>query len=140
MSHISQIEVEIKDLKALKAACEQLGFQFMENQREYRWYGKWLGKQPLPIGITEEQLGRCDHAIHVPTAIFEIGVVKRNNSYILLWDSWIGGGLTQAIGQNAGFLKQAYSVETVRKMARQKQYRLTEQKTANKIRLSLSLP
>ena len=135
MSHISQIEVEIKDLKALKAACEQLGFQFMENQQQYRW----LGKQPLPTGITEDELGKCNHAIHVPTAIFEIGVVKRNNSYILLWDSWIGGGLSQAIGNNAGILKQAYAVQTVRTMARQKQYRLTEQKTANKIRLSLSI-
>jgi hypothetical protein len=141
LSHISQIEVEIKDLKALKSACEQLGFQFMENQQQYRWYGKWLGKQPLPIGITEEELGKCNHAIHVPTAIFEIGVVKRNNFYILLYDAWIGGGLTQqSIGKNAGILKQAYAVETVRKMARQKQYRLTEQKMSNKIRLSLSLP
>ncbi|MBF0259584.1 MAG: DUF1257 domain-containing protein [Desulfamplus sp.] len=78
--------------------------------------------------------------MHVPTAVFEIGVARRNNSYILLWDSWIGGGLTQAIGQNAGILKQRYAVETVRKMARQKQYRLTEQKMSNKIRLSLSLP
>lgn len=140
MSHISQIEVEIKDLKALKSACEQLGFDFMENQQQYRWYGKWLGKQPLPSGITEEELGRCDHAIHVPTAVFEIGVARRNNSYILLWDSWIGGGLTQAIGKNAGILKQAYSAATVRKMARQKQYRLTENKMTNKIRLTLSLP
>ncbi len=139
MSHISQIEVEIKDLKALKSACKQLGFYFIENQQQYRWYGKWLGRQPLPIGITEEELGKCNHAVHVPTAIFEIGVVKRNNSYILLWDSWIGGGLSQAIGQNAGILKQAYTVETVRKLARQKQYRLTEQKMQNKIRLSLSI-
>lgn len=140
MSHISQIEVEIKDLQSLKTACEALGFDFMENQQQYRWYGKWLGKQPLPAGITEEELGRCDHAIHVPTAVFEIGVARRNNFYMLLWDSWIGGGLTQAIGKHAGILKQAYSAATLRKMARQKQYRLTENKMTNKIRLTLSLP
>ena len=84
MSHISQIEVEIKDLKALKLACEQLGFDFMENQKEYRWYGKWLGKQPLPAGITEEELGKCDHAIHVPTGVFEIGVDPFNRASVIV--------------------------------------------------------
>ena len=74
MSHISKIELEIRDLDSLKTACERLGFQFMKNQKHYRWYGKWVGNQPLPDGISEEDLGKCTHAIHIPAALFEIGV------------------------------------------------------------------
>lgn len=138
MSHISKIELEIKDLESLKQACKQLGFQFMENQKHYLWYGKWVGNQPLPDGISEEDLGKCDHAVHVPAAAFELGIVKRDNAYIMLWDSWIGGGLEKYIGKNAGILKQAYTVETVKKESRKKGYRITEKRMKNGIRLSLS--
>ena len=80
LSHISKIELEIKDLEALKKACNHLGFQFRENQKHYLWYGKWVGTQPLPEGITEEnELGKCDHAVHIPSASFEVGVVRKGN-------------------------------------------------------------
>ena len=111
----------------------------MEHQRHYLWYGKWTGKQPLPEGIREEDLCRCDHAIHVPAAVFEIGVVKKGDGYILLWDNWIGGGLEKYAGKNAGLLKQAYAIASVRKESRKKGYRVTEQRTQTGIRLSLSL-
>ena len=139
MSHISKIELEIRDLQSLKNACKKLGFQFMEGQKRYQWYGKWVGNQPLPQGISEEDLGKCDHAIRVPAAVFEIGVVRRGNGYILLWDSWIGGGLQKHIGKEAEILKQTYAVESVKREARKKGYRLTEKKMKHGIRLSLSM-
>lgn len=139
MSHISKIEIEIRDLEALKQACNRLGFHFMNNQKRYQWYGKWVGNEPLPYGISEEDLGKCDHAIHVPAAAFEIGVVKRDNSYILLWDSWIGGGLQKHIGKDAGLLKQTYALESVKREARSKKYRFTEKRMKHGIRLSLSM-
>jgi hypothetical protein len=140
LSHISKIELEIKDLEALKNACNTLGFQFMENQKEYIWYGKWIGNQPLPPGITEDDIGKCDHAIRVPTAQFEVGVVRKGNSWILLWDNWIAGGLQKVIGKDAGILKQAYSVEAVKKISRVKGYRIVQKKLRGKIRLFLNLP
>ena len=139
MSHISKIELEIRDLEALKEACKCLGFNFMTNQKYYIWYGKWVGNQPLPEGISEEDLGKCDHAIQIPAAVFEIGVVRRGNGYILLWDSWIGGGLQKHIGKDAEILKQTYAVESVKREARKKGYRLTEKKMKHGIRLSLSM-
>ena len=138
MSHISKIELEIRDLESLKQACKKLGFQFMENQKYYTWYGKWVGNQPLPDGINEEDLGKCSHAIHVPTAVFEIGVVKRGKSYILLWDSWVGGGLQKHIGKDAGILRQAYAIASVKKESRRKGYRITEKRMRKGIRLSLA--
>ena len=128
MSHISKIELEIRDLESLKQACKKLGFLFMENQNHYTWYGKWVGNQPLPDGISEEDLGKCTHAIHVPAAVFEIGVVQRGKSYILLWDSWVGGGLQKHIGKDAGILRQAYAIASVKKESRRKGYRITEKR------------
>ena len=137
MSHIAKIELEINDPETLKLACERLGLQFMENQTTYSWYGTSIGDTPLPEGITASDLGKCDHAIRVPGAQYEIGIVKRDRKYILLWDSWHQGGLEQKLGKNAGRLKQAYTIERVRKEGRLKGHRICEQKTDKGIRLVL---
>ena len=139
MSHISRIELEIKDLQSLKEACKRLGFEFCDNQQSYQWYGRWVGDIPLSEGITEDQLGRCDHAIKVPGAQYEVGVVRKDQSYILLYDEWIKGGLKAKLGVNAGLLKQAYIIETLRKEARQKNYRFHETKMKKQIRVTLTL-
>jgi len=110
----------------------------MEGQTTYKWYGRWVGETQLPEGIIEDDLGKCDHAIIVPDCEYEIGVVRRENSYILLWDSWYRGGLKKKIGKNAGILKQAYSVERIRREARKKAYRVIEKRTDQGIRLVLS--
>ena len=138
MSHISRIEVEIQSLEDLREACKRLGFQFVENQSEYKWYGHFVGDQPLPEGIKVEDLGKCHHAIRVPECEYEIGIVKKDTSFILLWDSWYRGGLEKILGVNAGLLKQAYATERVRKEAKLKGYNVQEKKIKNGIRLVLS--
>ena len=138
MSHISKIEVRIDDLDALKAACRRLGFQFSKGQNTYKWYGRWVGDSPLPEGISKEELGKCDHAIIVPDCEYEIGVVKKGNHYILLWDSWYRGRLKKKIGKNAGILKQAYSIERVKTEARKRAYHIAEKRTQQGIRLTLT--
>ena len=137
MSHIAKIELEIKDLQSLKEACKRLGFEFVPEQKSYKWYGKWVGDAPMPEGISMEQLGKCDHAIRVPGAEYQIGVVKRNEKYLLLWDSWYEGGLEAEIGRDGGLLKQAYAIESIKKVVRLKNYRLREVKTDQGIRLTL---
>jgi len=137
MSHISKIELEITDLETLRQACERLGLEFMENQATYKWYGTWVGDTPLPEGMTASDLGKCDHAIKVPGAQYEIGILRKGSKYILLWDFWHQGGLEQKLGKNAGRLKQAYAVEKVRKEARLKGHRICEQKIDKGIRLLL---
>jgi hypothetical protein len=138
MSHIARIELEITDLDALKAACRRLGLQFMQNQRTYRWYGEHVGDYPMPEGLTADDLGHCDHAIRVPGASYEVGVVNRNRKYMLLWDFYQSGGLEEALGKGARRLKQAYAVERVRREARIKGYQLHEKKTDQGIRLVLA--
>ena len=104
MSHVSQIEIEIKDITALQAACTRLGLIWKENQRSYKWYGRWVGDYPLPENVTVEDLGKCLHAIEVPGASYEVGVTMVNGKLTLLWDFYRAGGLEQVIGINAEFL------------------------------------
>lgn len=137
MSHISKMELEITSLADLKQACQRLGMTFIDNQKTYKWYGHWVGDAPLPEGITTEELGLCSHAIKVPECTYEIGIVKRGSKYILLWDSWHSGGLEQKIGKDAGILKQAYSIERIKREAVLKRYRFTEQKVEKGVRLVL---
>jgi hypothetical protein len=138
MSHISKIELVIHSLDDLKDACQKLGFQFMENQKTFKWYGRWVGDSPVPEGVKVEDIGKCNHAIRVPGCEYEVGVIRRDNHYILLWDHWHAGGLEQKIGPNAGILKQAYTVARVRKEARRKGYRVREKIMDQGIRLVLT--
>ena len=129
MSHVSAIELEIKDMDALKAACERLGLNFLEGKTTYRWFGTWMGDYPLPEGFTREDLGKCSHAIRVPGAAYEIGVVTRNGKTTLLWDFWSSGGLERVLGRGGGKLKQAYAVEAATRAAKKGGYRVQEKRT-----------
>ncbi|WP_243366441.1 DUF1257 domain-containing protein [Fundidesulfovibrio soli] len=139
MSHVSTIEIEITDLHCLKQACLRLGLEFRENQRSYVWYGRLVqpDRYPLPDGITEKDLGKCHHAIHIPNASYEIGIVQQGHKFLLLADFW-DTRLKNAIGDGGGKLKQAYGAERTIQEARRRNYRVVEQKTATGIRLILS--
>ena len=128
MSHVAIIEIEITDLAALAAACRRQGFAFRENQKTYKWYDRWEGDYPLPEGFSQEDLGKCDHAIQVPGADYEVGVVKarRRTGYQLLWDFWSQGGLTEKLGQKGEKLVQAYGVEKAKREARKQGFSVHE--------------
>ena len=54
MSHIAKIDIEIKDLVALNEACKNLGLTFKQGQRQYKWFGEFVGDSPMPEGMTKE--------------------------------------------------------------------------------------
>jgi len=138
MSHVARIQLEIKDLCTLKQACTRLGLEFLEGRRTYRWYGRYMEDYPLPEGFCFDDLGKCDHAISVTGAAYEVGVVKRSGGYLLLWDFWEEGGLEKILGKNAGRLKQAYAVTRTMVEAKRKGYQVREQRTQKGIRLTLT--
>ena len=122
MSHVTVIAVELKDLEALKAVCAALGLEFRENQKTYRWYGRHVGDFPIPEGLAKADLGRCDHAIAVKgnRNAYEVGLVKRGEAFIPLWDFWQGGyGLRDKIGEGGRTLISAYTKEVAVRKARQ---------------------
>jgi hypothetical protein len=99
MSHVAMVSIEIKDLDALKVAAEECGLEFRENQKTYKWYGKWMNDYSgddaaYKAGLDPKDYGKCAHAIGVPNnnRAYEIGVIdKGEGKYGLVWDFWQGG-------------------------------------------------
>ena len=92
MSHICDIELEIRDLDALDAACSSLGMKLVRDQKTYHCWGtgrtvdqltryqERTGKTLMPEGYTLDEMGKCEHAIHVVGKHgYEIGLVKRRD-------------------------------------------------------------
>ena len=124
MSHISKIELEVKDLGVLSQACTRLGMNLVKNQKTYVWYGR------------DSQ--QCDHAIRVPGAEYEIGVLKKDGRYELQCDFY-DRNIEKAIGRKGGFLKQAYAVEKTKVGARRKGYSVLEKRTETGVRLHVRM-
>lgn len=114
MSHVTILDLEINNLDALKAACQRLGLEWMENQHTYKWYGQFMGDYPLPQGFSKNDLGKCTHAIRVPGASYEIGVVIRQGKTTLMWDFWQSGGLEKILDKGGAKLAQAYAIEAAK--------------------------
>jgi hypothetical protein len=119
MSHISKIELEVKDLGIFGQACSRLGLRLIRGRKTFRWYG-----QEAP----------CDHVVRVPGADYEIGVIHKNGSYELNCDFY-DKNLEKALGKTGGLLKQAYAAEKAGIEARKKGYSVMERKTETGIRL-----
>jgi len=114
MSHVVKVGIEVRDLEALRKAAENLGLEFREGKTTYKWYGHWVGDYPLPEGITQDQLGKCDHALGVKDkpGAYEVGVVEQaDGSYTLLWDFYNHGfGLQEMVGDGCSKLIEEYTV------------------------------
>ena len=139
--HVSSIKLQVKSLDALKLACHRLGLEFRENQKTYRWFGRYAGDSPIPEGFTQEDLGKCDHAIRVPDAIYEIGLVFKDGAWRLMWDSWQTGGLEAALGKDCNKLRQAYGIEAAKLEAQRQGYSIwEEQREDGAVKLHIQVP
>ena len=88
---------------------------------------------PLPTGFREDELGKCDHAIHAPGIEYEVGLVKRGDSYRLLWDQWRADITSAMGGKDASLFLQAYNAEKIKneiKAQTKNKYRVKEKVTA----------
>ncbi len=118
MSHVEDVAANIDDLAALETAAKECGCELVRGQKTYRWYGQHVGDYAMPEGVTEADLGKCDHAIRVKDAdsrTYEIGVVaKPEGGYRLLYDFWQGGyGLMDKVGEKCTKLTTEYGVAKV---------------------------
>lgn len=138
MSHVATVELEVRDLGALRAACASVGLEFREGQRTFRWFGKFLNDYKgtdaaFRSGIDPKDYGKCEHAIGVagqPHA-YEIGLVRKpNGAYALAWDFWRGGyGLEAVAGKGCVNLVRAYAGEVARRALLPKGYVLSGTRT-----------
>lgn len=144
MSHVVTIETQVTDLVALRQACEALGLELVEGQRNYRWFGRHVADYPLPEGFAVEDLGKCHHAIRVkgnPKA-YEIGVVRRKDGkagYQLIYDFWSQGmGLEAVAGKGLTKLRQEYAAQVVIRTMGGKRKIVREQQADGRIRLRIT--
>lgn len=165
MSHIATIELEINDLAALKEACRDLGFEFIEGQTTYRWFATKIAElygqdkaneyvqklkeeqradrpiksYTLAEGTTIDDMGKCHHAIKVPGADYEIGVVQLpNERYVLHADYWNAGGLEARVGKGCVKLRQAYTVCRIKHEARRKGKTVKVERLEDRIRVTVN--
>ena len=111
MSHVTTIDAkEFYDIPSLKQMCKNEGWEFIENKTTYAWFGRFVGDYPMPEGFTADELGKCSHAIKIPGCRYEVGVVKKNGKYVLMYDFWKSGGLLARLGNGAWLLKQSYNM------------------------------
>jgi hypothetical protein len=115
MSHVVTIKTELKSFGSIIKACQRLGWEFLEGQKTYKWYGHFVGDYPLPEGFKEEDLGKCDHAIKVPGASYEIGVIQKGDKYIITYDFWDETLKDLVGGTGCPKFVQAYAVEEAKK-------------------------
>ena len=123
MSHISKIELEVKDLGILDKACARMGLMFQRGKKTFKWYSK---ESP------------CDHVIGVPGASYEIGVINKGGRFELNCDFY-DPNIEKVIGRQGGLLKQAYAVEKTKLEARKKGYSVMERETKTGIRLHVRI-
>jgi hypothetical protein len=143
MSHVATIEVDIKDIQALRTACEELGLEFMEGQKSYRCWGtgKSLdrlekyqhisGKQLMPDGWTLSEMGQCDHAIRLKgdSQHYEIGLATRRDGkagYQLLCDISGAHWVKEKLGEKFEKLRQGYAVEVAVRAAKRAGFRVVK--------------
>lgn len=160
--HVVSVSVEFKNLEAIKAACKRKGWNFVEGQTTYRWVGRWHDDSPVPRNLFESEeeylrvcamtpserkehmptiLGKCTHAIQLPGAAGEIGLLQRGGQFIPIWDYYTRG-LSKVRSENgmAGFV-QAYAVEQAKVAAMiQGNFCTEEQEQDGTIKLHIKIP
>lgn len=120
MSHVVTIETQILDLASLRKAAEELGLEFVEGQRTYRWFGRFMADSPIPEGFTPDDYGKCQHALRVKgdTTAYEVGVVRRKDGapgFQLIYDFYgsCGKALEAVAGKGLTKLRQEYAAQVV---------------------------
>jgi hypothetical protein len=143
VSHVTTVDIEIRDLAALREACKRLGLEFVEDQKTYRWYNRHMGDYPVPEGFKPSDLGKCEHAIRNPSkpGAYEIGVVKRRDGrpgYTLIYDFYGSGGrgIEELAGKQCVNLRKSYATSVAKRQAQRQGFRVQEHQQADgKIRL-----
>lgn len=144
MSHvILDLDLEIDNLDTLAKACTAMGCEFHHNKQTIRWFNKFLadyhGADAAYRHIDAKTFGQCSHAIVVPGAGYDIGIVPHPNNpkrWAIYFDNYCGGkGIEAKLGKGAGLLKKQYGIERSKKELRREGWRARELKRENGIRL-----
>lgn len=106
MSHFTTIETQVRDIAAVRAACDEMGLTVLENT-DARGYGTKRLRGDYVIRLK----GRYDVALNK----------QADGAYGLTTDWW-GGDVEKEVGKSYGRLLQLYGVHKASREARRKGY------------------
>jgi hypothetical protein len=106
MSHFTTIQTQVRDVSALRAACEELGLQVLTDTKA-RGYG------------SNHRHG--DHVIRLKGP-YDIAVNRQEDGTFGLTTDWWGGHVEKDVGSGFGRLLQLYGVHKTNLEARHKGY------------------
>lgn len=106
MSHFTTIETQIRDVEALRAACNELGLALLENT-EARGYGSNK---------------RCGDFVIRLSGPYDIAATHQADGTYQLATDWWRGHVEKEVGKNYGRLLQFYGVHKAQAEARRKGY------------------
>ena len=115
MSHFTEIKTQIRDIGALRAACDELGLALLDNTQA-RGYGR--------------RTRAGEHVIKL-RGPYDIAVNKQPDGTFGLTTDWWAGHVEQEVGKSYGKLLQLYGVHKTRLEARRKGYTLRRQTLAD---------
>lgn len=106
MSHFTTIQTQIRDVSALRAACQEMGFT-VEAKTQARGYGS----NRIPGDLMIRLKGPYDIAVNQ----------QQDGTFGLATDWW-AGHVEREVGPNYGRLLQLYAVHKAQAEARRKGY------------------
>ena len=123
MSHFSTIDIEIRDIDALAAACAELDLKLVRDA-EARGFGSQRQKAPFVIKLKGP---------------YDVAVIHRGDGvYTFSADRW-QGRVEKETGKDFGLLKQLYGVHRAVGQARAKGFSVHRRRLTNgTVRLTLS--
>ena len=125
MSHFVTIETQIRDIAALRDACEELGLELL-HEAEARGYADQKRQAEYVIRLK----GPYDIAVNCP---------EDGNGKWELTTDWWDGHVEKEVGAKYGRLLQLYGVHKTLREARRKRLRVTRhQYEDGSIRLTLA--
>lgn len=152
MSHITKVNLKIRELDDLEVAAEACGLDLRRNQKTHIWYGRFLNDSAEGRAFEKERgraaMGKCEHALRLKDhrdGDYEIGVIKASDGdgYELSVDTFAQHGrLLKAVG-GASFnkLRQEYAAAVATRKAKQqlshKGFTLSREQVGNRVRLRL---
>ncbi len=116
MSHYATIATQIRDIAALRAACQEMGLTLIENADARGYYS--------------DEPKHGDYVIRLKGP-YDIAVNKQEDGNYGLTTDWWGGHVEREVGTNFGRLLQLYGVHKTRLEARRKGYTLRRQTLAD---------
>lgn len=143
MSHLATVKTEIRDIKAMRAACEELGLRFHENKTSFGMM------EQSEVGRWQPCRKPCSHTISYPKwnaqlgcepIMLEVGLVQTPTGYRLEFDEILQGEggfssweseFEKTIGTGARKLVQLYGVHKATIEARRLGHIVTRQPGKN---------